>query len=142
MNNTVAASLDVFQTFRQGVNLPELPKDHNDLQVLAHEYARAVAEDELLAEFIGILTKARDGGFRHIRVNMRGVGGNAMDIMGAVKKGLVQAGAERLAQQIFLWQAMRGDYENVLRTCATWVSIVDEPLDHKTTALDAFKGVL
>jgi hypothetical protein len=142
MSNTVAASLDVFQTLRAGIPMPALPEDHNELQVLAHEYARACAEDDLLATFLGILTDAQEGEYRHIRVNMRGVGGNSMDIMGAVKKGLKSGGLPHIAVQIFLWKSMRGDYENVLRTAATWVTIVDEPINRTRTAVEAFDTYL
>jgi len=76
--------------------------------------------------------------YKHVVVNMRGVNGNAMVIVGTVKKALQRAGASKLDLACFVGQALAGDYENVLATVAAWVTISDEPTVKSNDAWDAF----
>ena len=134
----VATILDVLRT--QAPELPELPEDANDLQKLAHAYALGIAEDELRDSVTRTLIAVEcDGIYKRVRVNMRGVDGNSLVVVGTIKQALRKAGAPYAHVQIFLWLAMRGDYEHLLQTCATWVTIVDEPLEPIGNALDAFR---
>jgi len=140
MKHDMTHCLDVMRTPMP--KLPEISDTENGMQLIAETVARADAEEELGKSIQAIKSLAEAGLYKHVEVNMRGVSGNALVIVGAVKTALKQAGAPFAHIQAFVGFALCDTYENVLRTCATWVSIVDEPLDHKTTALDAFKGVL
>lgn len=66
--------------------------------------------------------------FKHVVVNMRGVDGNAMVIVGTVRSALSRAGATPKELAIFVGEALSGDYENVLATVVKWVTVVDEPV--------------
>ena len=138
----IATILDVIRALRHGPEMPKLPEDASPLHVLAHEYALGCAEDELLEEFLLAQQLVEDGEYKHVRVNMRDVNGNTLVIVGVVKTALVKAKVPRLHVQIFLWEVLRGDYENAIRTCAKWVTIVDEPIKRSGEAALAFKGLL
>jgi hypothetical protein len=58
-----------------------------------------------------------------VTVQLTGEDGNAMYIIGAVRKALRRAGvpAERIGE--FSDEAMSGDYDNVLRTAMAWVNV-------------------
>ena len=120
--------------------LPEIPAGCNAMERIAYEVQRGEAEDELRDDLLEILEEAVEGGlYKHVEVNMRGVSGNALVIVGAVKQALHRAGAPKEHIQAFVGFALCDDYENVLATCNKWVSIVDEPV--KTgDALAAFKN--
>lgn len=122
-----------------GPRMPELPKDASPLHVLAHEYACATYEDELAAQVLPLLQAVEAGCYKHVRVNMRDVNGNSLVVVGTIRSALSKAGVPELHTQVFLWQAMRGDYENLLRVCQQWVSIVDEPVEPTGDAIKAFR---
>ena len=58
-----------------------------------------------------------------IEVQLTGVDGNAFSLMGVVAKGLRRAGVSFDEIDEFRKEAMSGDYDNVLRTCMSWVSV-------------------
>lgn len=64
--------------------------------------------------------------FKHVVVNLRGMNGNAMVIVGNVKLALKRAGASQLDLALFVGEALSGNYENVLATVVKWVTVTDE----------------
>jgi hypothetical protein len=77
--------------------------------------------------------------YKHVVVNMRGVNGNTMVIVGTVKLALKRAGASALDLSMFVAECLAHDYEHALATVCTWVTITDEapaPTD------DAWSGFL
>ena len=70
--------------------------------------------------------------FKHVVVNMRGMNGNALIIVGNVKKALHRAGASHDEVGIFIGNAMANNHEHLLATVVEWVTVVnrvDEPSD-------------
>ena len=61
--------------------------------------------------------------FPHVKVsvNIKGPGGNAFAVLGSVQTALEKAG-HRDQVQPFLNEAMAGDYDELLATCAKWVT--------------------
>ena len=57
----------------------------------------------------------------HISVNLRGPGGNAHAILGAVERSLQRAGASVEEIQGFNEDAKSSDYEHLLKVCEEWV---------------------
>jgi hypothetical protein len=76
--------------------------------------------------------------FKHVVVNMRGVNGNTMVILGVVKRALKSAGATPMELSLFLGNAMSGDYEHALATVVKWVTVSDKENQPRRDAWDAF----
>jgi hypothetical protein len=117
-----------------GLRAPEEPTSENAMERIAQEadYADKLAEIEKSIYETARLVDA--GHYKHVRVNMRGVNGNAYNIMAIVLRGLVEAGAPLEHRKVFRSWCTSGDYENLLRVCARWVTIVDEPIDRGDAA--------
>lgn len=77
---------------------------------------------------------------KDIIVNMYGVDGNAFCIIAAVTKEMRRAGAPQDVIASFFKEATSGDYENLLKTCQSWVTLVDIKPSNGTTAIAAFNG--
>ena len=138
MSNTVRHALNVLSTPAPKLLAP-LPSDAPAMQVIAHEFAAAQREDEIRDELArNVVAGEFDGIYKHVKVNMRGVDGNAFDIMGVAKSALKSAGAPLEHIQAFLFRCMSGDYDNLLDTVSTWLTVVDEDRDVSVTALEAF----
>jgi len=58
-----------------------------------------------------------------IDVQLTGEDGNAFAILGAVVKGLKQAGASPFDIDTFQQEAMSGDYDHLLQVCMRWVNV-------------------
>jgi hypothetical protein len=58
-----------------------------------------------------------------ISVKLIGEDGNAFSILGAVKRALRKAKVPEAEIDRFYKEATSGDYDQLLRTCATWISI-------------------
>ena len=58
-----------------------------------------------------------------VTVELSGHDGNAMMIIGTVRKALKRAGVPDEEIAAFANEAMSGDYDNVLRTCMAWVDV-------------------
>lgn len=58
-----------------------------------------------------------------INVQLTGEDGNAFAIMGAVMRGLRQAGATPVEVAEYQAEAMSGDYNNLLRVSMDWVNV-------------------
>lgn len=59
--------------------------------------------------------------YPHIRVKLVGEDGNAFAILGKVTQALKKNGVD---SKEFLKEAMAGDYDRLLRTCMTWVTVL------------------
>lgn len=141
MRDELGTILDAYKTPPLTLDLKKLPKDAPEMAVIAHEYAKGKAEDELKLKLAKVVLAAEyDGLYKHVEVNMRGVNGNTMVILGTIKRALKRAGAKPFHVQVFMHRAMSGDYEHVLKTCAKWVTIVDRRIEehHAGSAFTAF----
>jgi hypothetical protein len=58
-----------------------------------------------------------------IHVQLTGVDGNARAIMGTVSEALRKAGVSACQITRFRVACMEGDYNDLLRTCMTWVDV-------------------
>ena len=63
-----------------------------------------------------------------IQVRLVGEDGNAFAILGRVQKALKQHGVDADEVKAFRAEAMKGDYDHLLRTCMAWVD-TDSPED-------------
>lgn len=63
-----------------------------------------------------------DTKYPDIEVQLSGADGNAFAVMGAVSKALKRAGhADEV--NAYMAESMSGDYDHLLRTAASWVSV-------------------
>jgi len=76
--------------------------------------------------------------FKDVVVNMRGVSGNTLVILGTVKRALKRAGATHMELFIFMGNALSNDYEHALATVCQWVTITDEDPKPTKDAWTAF----
>lgn len=58
-----------------------------------------------------------------IEVELSGTDGNAMSIIGRVRREMRVAGVPSDEIEAFSDEAMSGDYDNVLQTCMKWVNV-------------------
>lgn len=58
-----------------------------------------------------------------ITVQLLGTDGNAMMMIGAVRKALRRAGVPAEELNAFSAEARAGDYDHVLQTCMAWVEV-------------------
>jgi len=58
----------------------------------------------------------------NVKVKLVGQNGNAFAILGAVKNALERAGFKDLANE-FMTEAMKGDYDHLLRTAMAYVEV-------------------
>ena len=58
-----------------------------------------------------------------IEVQLSGIDGNAISIIGKVSSALKKGGIERSVVNEFADEAMSGDYNNVIQTCMKWVRV-------------------
>ena len=61
--------------------------------------------------------------YKHVKVKLLGNSGNAMFIIGAVRKALSRAGATDAELAVFCEEAMSGDYDHLLATAMDWVTV-------------------
>lgn len=61
--------------------------------------------------------------YPEIEVQLSGEDGNAMAIMGRVKRALHRGGVSQAEQTEFFNDASSGDYDHVLQTCMKWVDV-------------------
>lgn len=61
--------------------------------------------------------------YPEIEVSLIGRDGNAFAIMGAVEKALRKGGISQEEISTYLKESMSGDYDNLLRTAMSWVSV-------------------
>jgi hypothetical protein len=122
----------------KGLPAPREPSSKNAMERIAEEVDYADKTEELKNTALRVLADVQiDGLYKHVRVNMRGVDGNVFNILGTMISALRKAGAPDLHIQVFKSWCCSGDYQHVLRTCAEWVTIVDEPRNDMS-ALGAF----
>ena len=75
--------------------------------------------------------------FKHVVVNMRGVSGNPLVVVGTVMKALARAGASPMELFLFKGNALANNYEHVLATVCRWVTVTDEEIKPTTDAWTA-----
>ncbi len=61
--------------------------------------------------------------YPHVTVELLGQDGNAMMIVGAVRRALKRAGVPNQDVEEFSKEALSGDYDNVLQTAMKWVDV-------------------
>lgn len=61
--------------------------------------------------------------YPEIEVQLTGTDGNAFAVIGTVSRALKRAGVPAAEVSEFADEAMSGDYDNVLRTCMSWVVV-------------------
>jgi hypothetical protein len=59
----------------------------------------------------------------HVTVQLTGRDGNAFIILGRVSGALRKAGAPAEHIDLFMEEAMSGDYDHLLQTCMKWVDV-------------------
>jgi hypothetical protein len=77
-------------------------------------------------ETLAIASYFPDNKFKHVVVNMRGMNGNALVVVGHVRKALQQGGATPEEVAIFVGNALGNDYEHLLATVVEWVTVTNE----------------
>lgn len=126
MSDTIRHAMDVMSTMK-GLKLPPKPSSKNAMERIAQEVEHEEKLDKLAARVQLTCMAAEEGAWKHVEVNMRGVDGNAYNLMGVASSALAGAGASVWERQVFLGKCMSGDYENLLETIQTWVTVVDKP---------------
>jgi hypothetical protein len=66
---------------------------------------------------------AQDVKYPEIEVQLTGRDGNALCIVGYVRRALREAGVPREEIKQFQEEALSGDYNNVLQTAMRWVTV-------------------
>lgn len=61
--------------------------------------------------------------YPEIEVQLSGQDGNAFAILGRMSKALKRGGVSPDEVKQFMEEAMSGDYDNLLATCAKWVTV-------------------
>ena len=61
--------------------------------------------------------------YPNVEVRLSGRDGNAMAIIGAVRRALRSAGAPEEELAAFFTEATSGDYDNVIQTAMRWVEV-------------------
>jgi hypothetical protein len=136
----MATKLNAIKTAPLHLDIEKLRPDACAMEVIAHEAAKADAEDRFKLDLAKCVVDCEfDGIFKHVEVNMRGVNGNVFMILGTVKRALSRAGATPFQLSVFIHRAQSGDYEHALSTCAKWVTIVDKPINR--CAASAFNNL-
>jgi hypothetical protein len=93
-------------------------------------------------ETMAIASYAPGDKFKHVVVNMRGLSGNALVIVGTVMKALARAGATSTERWIFRGNALSNNYEHVLATVVQWVTVVDEEPERTKDAWTAMVEIV
>lgn len=58
-----------------------------------------------------------------IEVELIGGDGNAFAVLGSVQKAMRRAGVDKSDIDLYLKEAMSGDYDNLLRVTMSWVNV-------------------
>jgi hypothetical protein len=61
--------------------------------------------------------------YPNIRVQLIGEDGNAFAIIGRVRRALSRGQVGQANIDLFLEEAMSGDYDHLLQTCMDWVTV-------------------
>ncbi len=61
--------------------------------------------------------------YPEVEVQLSGENGNAFVLMALVSRALRKAGVEKTEIDLFYEEATSGDYDHVLQTCMSWVSV-------------------
>lgn len=66
---------------------------------------------------------ASNAKYPQVKVKLVGNDGNAFSILGAVKNALQKANVSKEEVNLFMEEAMAGDYGHLLRTAVKWVDV-------------------
>lgn len=120
--------------------LPTLRRGATPLEELAHAEAVEAKKDENSRKFQLLMYQVRELGiYKSIKVNMYGVNGNALVVLGTVRAEMSRCGVPDDHIAIFTVLAMSGRFEKLLETCDEWVTIVNERPQQHHDAWGAFK---
>lgn len=61
--------------------------------------------------------------YPHVEVQLTGNDGNAFAIVGNVSKAMRRAGVEKAEIDRYVAESMSGDYDHLLQTAMSWVSV-------------------
>ena len=61
--------------------------------------------------------------YPNVVVRLTGTDGNAMNVVGRVRRALDKAGVPDDVVETFVRKALSGDYDNMLQTCMRWVEV-------------------
>jgi len=61
--------------------------------------------------------------YPHIKVKLVGTDGNAFSILGLVSRAMKQANVPKEERDIFMKEAMNGNYDHLLQTCMKYVVV-------------------
>ena len=77
---------------------------------------------------------------KEVIVNTYGVDGNAFSIICACQFAMKRAGVQKQTIDAFLKDATSGDYQNVLRTCDSWTTLVHiQPVENHGMIIGALR---
>jgi len=62
--------------------------------------------------------------YKHVKVNLLGHDGNAIALVGTVRRALKKAGAPLVVREVFKEEALSGTYDELLATIFRWVDVV------------------
>lgn len=61
--------------------------------------------------------------YPNIEVRLTGTDGKAISIIGRVSEALYHGGVSRHEIKEFVNECLKGDFDNLLRTCMAWVDV-------------------
>lgn len=61
--------------------------------------------------------------YPEIVAELSNIDGNAFSLMGAVDKALRKGGVKKPERDMFRMEAMKSGYEELIQTCAKWVTV-------------------
>ena len=61
--------------------------------------------------------------YPEVAVQFSGEDGNAFAIMARVTGAMRRAGIDKAERDVFMKEAMAGDYDNLLQVCMKWVEV-------------------
>ncbi|MCK9597643.1 MAG: hypothetical protein M0R06_01305 [Sphaerochaeta sp.] len=61
--------------------------------------------------------------YPNVKVKLSGEDGNAFAILGRVTGAMKRAGIDKAERDLFMEEAMAGDYDNLLQVCMKWVEV-------------------
>jgi hypothetical protein len=61
--------------------------------------------------------------YPEVVVQLTGEDGNAFFILGSIRRALRKANVPQAEIDVFIHEATRGDYDDLLQTCMKWVTV-------------------
>ena len=108
INKGVLVDLSLEEFCEQsGIEMPEPEKENT------------VENSELMA----VTFDSDETLYPEVVVQLTGEDGNAFNVMAVVTKALRKHGVNKTEREVFLAEAMAGDYNHLLQTCMKWVTV-------------------